>query len=660
MNPDTAAFAPAGFAAPVVPEHKLFCAIAAGAYGQVWLACNSLGVYRAVKIVHRASFDHDRPFEREFAGIKAFEPISRSHEGLVDLLQVGRDDAAGYFYYVMELADDLNANGPTQSVMGSSQSERNYYTPRTLASELKRRGRLPLEECIQIGLSLTEALAHLHRQGLVHRDVKPSNIIFVQGVPKLADVGLVTGVGEARSFVGTEGFIPPEGPGTPQADLYSLGIVLYVISTGKSHQDFPEPLSDLAADQDRAQWLEFDAIIHKASQAEARGRYRSAEEMHDELVLLQLGHSVKRKRAAHRRWTAIKRLGLCGIAAALLLMTMPLLKRLKHDHTPNPEAVRLYNLGRWYYNQLTPEAHKKALECLNQAIQIDPNYVKPYGELTALYLWSQPGVLPLCSDAYRLQQTRAIANKLLAIDPKLAEGHAALSYSKFLERDWRGAEDEIVRAIDLNPNLQIARDFYIAYLSLLVRPAEANRQAQLSQALDPSSRASTMVAAWPFMAERRFDLAIAQLQQVVKLDGNFPQAHNYLGRCYEAESNYVLAIEQFKTSDLLVGNDPAKVTASYAAIRDAYESQGQQGYFRKWIELIQADESLPEEKRLFDDVDLAGAYARLGEKQKALDEIERNFDRPGVWWQLKFEPLYDSLHDEPRFKALLKRAGFEK
>src|SRR5882724_5561724 len=108
MSPGRPAFKPPVLSLAVIPEHELLSAIASGAYGQVWMARNRLGVYRAVKIVHRASFDHDRPFEREFAGIKAFEPTSRSHEGLVDLLQVGRDDAAGYFYYVMELADDLN------------------------------------------------------------------------------------------------------------------------------------------------------------------------------------------------------------------------------------------------------------------------------------------------------------------------------------------------------------------------------------------------------------------------------------------------------------------------------------------------------------------------------------------------------------------------
>src|SRR5215469_9174035 len=109
MSPGAKSLARAPVAMSGIPEHELLRPIASGAYGQVWLARNALGIYRAVKIVHRASFEHDRPFEREFAGIKAFEPISRSHEGLVDLLQVGRDEAAGYFYYVMELADDARA-----------------------------------------------------------------------------------------------------------------------------------------------------------------------------------------------------------------------------------------------------------------------------------------------------------------------------------------------------------------------------------------------------------------------------------------------------------------------------------------------------------------------------------------------------------------------
>src|SRR4051794_9122154 len=316
MSPGSPTAKPEVLSPVVIPEHELLCPIASGAYGQVWLARNHLGVFRAVKIVHRASFDHDRPFEREFAGIKAFEPISRAHDGLVDLLQVGRDDDAGYFYYVMELADDLNAEHKVQN----APLDPSAYLPRTLASEVKHQGRLPLDECIRIGLSLAEALAHLHNQGLVHRDIKPSNIIFVHDVPKLADVGLVVCLGQSQSFVGTEGFIAPEGPGSPQADLYSLGILLYVLSTGKSHQDFPEPPDDLTTQTNHAQWLEFDAVVHKACQANVRARYQTAQEMREDLALLQRGGSLKRKRATQRRWNFVRSFGLVGLGLTVLML----------------------------------------------------------------------------------------------------------------------------------------------------------------------------------------------------------------------------------------------------------------------------------------------------------------------------------------------------
>src|SRR5438876_5496481 len=91
-------------ALPQIPDHELIRPIGRGSYGEVWLARSVMGTYRAVKIVYRRTFEHERPFEREFAGIQKFEPISRSHEGLVDLLQVGRNEQEGYFYYVMEHA----------------------------------------------------------------------------------------------------------------------------------------------------------------------------------------------------------------------------------------------------------------------------------------------------------------------------------------------------------------------------------------------------------------------------------------------------------------------------------------------------------------------------------------------------------------------------
>jgi hypothetical protein len=93
-------------ALPAIPDHELLRVIGCGSYGEVWLARSALGTLRAVKVVRRSRFDSDRPYEREFAGIQRFEPMSRSHDGFVDILHVGRNDGAGFFYYVMELVDD--------------------------------------------------------------------------------------------------------------------------------------------------------------------------------------------------------------------------------------------------------------------------------------------------------------------------------------------------------------------------------------------------------------------------------------------------------------------------------------------------------------------------------------------------------------------------
>lgn len=298
-------------ARPVIPDHELLRRVGRGSYGAVWLARSILGVYRAVKIVERKSFTDQKPFERELSGIRRFEPISRSHEGFIDVLQVGIDEARGFFYYVMELGDD-QADGQNICV--------ETYAPKTLAKLVSERRTLSWQECLELGLALSLALGELHKHGLVHRDVKPSNIIFVNGVPKLADIGLVADVGEACSYVGTEGFIPPEGPGQPQADVYGLGKVLYEVSTGRDRQDFPElpTLWDKSPDMER--WVELNEIILHACNGQAQKRYHSAWEMHADLLVLANGKSIRRLKTLERRMHHAKRLSLASslaVAAAV-------------------------------------------------------------------------------------------------------------------------------------------------------------------------------------------------------------------------------------------------------------------------------------------------------------------------------------------------------
>ena len=292
---------------PVIPDHELLRRIGRGSYGEVWLARNVMGTWRAVKIVRRDSFENERPYEREFAGIRRSEPVSRAHEGMVDILHIGRRDDEGFFYYVMELADSATV-GPENSPES--------YKPLTLATRLEAGKQLPAEDCIELVTALAGVLAHLHEAGLIHRDVKPSNILFVSGVAKLGDIGLVAEAGHSRTFVGTEGYVPMDGPGTERADIFGLGKTLYEALTGFERSRFPEVPLDWSQRYDFHQCLELNEIVLRACESNPEQRYKSAREMLADAALVASGRSVRRLRRLESglRSARVAMLALGGIA----------------------------------------------------------------------------------------------------------------------------------------------------------------------------------------------------------------------------------------------------------------------------------------------------------------------------------------------------------
>ncbi len=277
---------------PVIPDYELLRLIGRGAYGEVWLARGVTGVYRAVKLVWRDRFPEAGPYEREFHGLREFAAISLTESRQLALLHVGRDPAAAYFYYVMELADDVATGRDIDPA---------NYTPHTLKEMRARRGRLPAAECVTLGVELARALSGLHGRGLVHRDIKPSNVIIVGGAPKLADIGLVTEASAALTFVGTEGFVPPEGPGAPGADVFALGKLLYELVTGLDRHDYPRLPPELHAWPDRKEVLELNEVLIRACEPHPDQRHLDAAALLDDLLLLQAGKSVRRLRKAERR-----------------------------------------------------------------------------------------------------------------------------------------------------------------------------------------------------------------------------------------------------------------------------------------------------------------------------------------------------------------------
>lgn len=340
----------------VIPDHVLLRRVGRGAYGEVWLARSALGTFRAVKVVRLSELGDLRPSEREYHGIQRYEPVSRGHPGLIDILQVGRNEAAGYFYYVMELADPCvdtanvfpdpaytPANPPDTRTPATpaapairegpvtAPSTIEAYAPRTLREELVRRGRLPVDECVQLGLDLASALAHLHAAGLVHRDVKPSNLVFVEGRLKLADIGLITSIGDAQSVVGTDGYLPPEGAGTPPADLYSLGKVLYEMSTGLDRRQFPVLPAEMGDVGEALRLRELNEVVVRACAPDPFCRYPTASAMIHDLDRIQRGKSVLRRRGWEAAARQARRL---APVVAMLVVAVAGTLLLRSHHTP--------------------------------------------------------------------------------------------------------------------------------------------------------------------------------------------------------------------------------------------------------------------------------------------------------------------------------------
>jgi serine/threonine protein kinase/Tfp pilus assembly protein PilF len=666
---------------PSISDHELLRRIGSGSYGEVWLARNVVGTWRAVKVVRRATFERAAHFEREFKGMQKFEPLSRSHEGFVDILQISRNDEAGYFYYVMELADAAESvSGPNTppSALPDSLTDSLTYSPKTLRAEQQRLGRLPVSDCVNIGATLGSALAHLHEHGLVHRDVKPSNIIFVGGVPKLADIGLVADASEARSFVGTVGFIPPEGPGSPQADFYSLGKVLYEISTGQDRQDFPASPPELlrgsagvspaesgvppdssssdsskgAGDQTNEVFggtpkmatgtvappslIELNEVMLKACHKDVRQRYATADAMLADLQLLQRGDFIKRKHQVERRWQMTWK------AAAAVVCLTGLAFGAQRIWTASKtssvtEGQRWYLEGRALFNANEDSVRKAAL-CFSNSIVADSHFAPAFVGLSECYRWRGD-----------YTNARQAALRALALDDRLADAHAELATIKrTLGWDWLGAEREYQRAVELKPTRFYAYLFYSGLLVAMGKTQEAVAMSEEGLRVEPRSEHALNEQGAIFYHAREYDRMIKAANAALRINRNFERAHLHLWLAYMGKGMHKEAVEALQRFDTLQGHMPVE---EIAAQRRSFDEQGIAGFLRKRLDWTL---TLKEPDALL----VAESYARLNEPEPALHWLEKAVEArsPNVLF-LRVNPRFDNVRSDPRFVAIVKRVG---
>ena len=274
--------------------------IGRGAHGLVFLADGPAGGRVALKVCRRPDDQERAPeWEREKRGWSLYANLPAA-PGLVRVLGTGETDGGAAFWVAMELADPEPGGSPDDPVS---------YRPLTLASVAAAEVALPLDRCLAIGERLAAALEHLQRHHLLHRDVKPGNVLFVRGAPVIADAGLVVNEREAASLVGTPGYEPPEHHGTPQGDVFSLGRTLWRIGTGREPEEAgfaPCPEAD-TSDPD---FWRFLAIVGKATSPVPERRYRSAKALRKDLARL------RRCRKAAR----LRPLRVLAAAAALALL----------------------------------------------------------------------------------------------------------------------------------------------------------------------------------------------------------------------------------------------------------------------------------------------------------------------------------------------------
>ena len=318
----------------------------------------------------------------------------------------------------------------------------------------------------------------------------------------------------------------------------------------------------------------------------------------------------------------------------------------KH-YTESNEAYQLYLKGRFYWNKRTAAALKKSVEYFNQAIAKDAGFALAYAGLADSYVVPASGLAPIEA----MPKAKAAALRALELDETLPEAHASLGrVLAAYDWDWKSAEKEYKRAIELNPRYAIAHQWYGGYFGGMGRHNEAIAERKRAQELEPLSLIINFELGLASYYARDYDQAIEQFKKTLDLDQNFPPAHNFLAIVYGQKGMYDEAIAQFKIAIPMGGGSEI----SGGSLGHVYAISG------KTSEALAAIEQLKQlsEQEYVPATSIALVYAGLGDRDKAFFWLEKGYEQRAFQMQwLKIEPRWDSLRSDPRFADLLRRMG---
>jgi TolB-like protein/DNA-binding winged helix-turn-helix (wHTH) protein/Tfp pilus assembly protein PilF len=314
----------------------------------------------------------------------------------------------------------------------------------------------------------------------------------------------------------------------------------------------------------------------------------------------------------------------------------------------NPAAYEAYLKGRYFWNKRNAEGFRRSIEYYEQAIAMEPNFALAYAGLADTYtvLGFYSPVRP--HESYARAMTAA--RKALELDANLAETHTSLAGIKHkYEVDWEGAKLGFQRAIELNPNYATAHQWYAIYLQSRGKFDEALAELKRARELDPLSPVIRADRGWILYTARRYDEAIDQLGQALELDPSLEVIY-FLVLAYVQRGEYTAAAGLLERA--IRQGDQASTYLSLLGFTHA--AAGRRKEARQILEVLKGRSG----EEAAAPYQFAIIYAALGEKEQALEWLERIYQDRSSWLPfLNVEPELDGLRSEPRFLALLDRIG---
>lgn len=317
-------------------------------------------------------------------------------------------------------------------------------------------------------------------------------------------------------------------------------------------------------------------------------------------------------------------------------------------YTDDSEAYQFYLHGRYYWNKRNEPGLTMALHYFEKSIAKDQTYALAWAGLADTY--SLMGEFTNISRRALLSRQMTAVNRALELDPQLPEAHISLAISLMLnEWDWKNSEKEFKLGIKLNPNYATGRHWYAEWLLYNRKFEEAFREISAAVELDPLSQGILKDMGIHFYYTRQYDEAIEIAQKTLDLDPGFVPVHRLLSLCYQAKGWHDKAIAENQIWGTMTGN----VIKTDIALAHLYAASGRTLESKSIAERIE-----PHQLGSNDFRGMALVSAALGDHAQALDWLEKSFERhEESLCSLNIDPKFDALHQEIRFKKLVKKLG---